>query len=275
MKKTVWLLVVLMVACGGEDSGVGKATETLCSIAEQTDGSKLITCDDGTSAVLRDGVDGLAGRDGVDGMDGAPGPVGPAGVVPSVCPNGAVSGSYTIENLASVANLAACRIITGDLEIKTVGFQKVSLPDLVTVQGRLIIEGSDSRNGDLTVLELPALARVGTLNVLYTSLRELELPELQQVEYVLVAANPGLAAIDAPKLTTVRVTLQIAVNNRLTAISMPALSDGFGLNSTGGGGQFNVFSNALLPACQAQALLNQLSVVPVASNTTGNLGTCP
>jgi hypothetical protein len=282
MKKTVWLLVVLMVACGGEDSGVGKATETLCSIAEQTDGSKLITCDDGTSAVLRDGVDGLAGRDGVDGvdgvngrdgvdgMDGLPGPIGPVGP-PSIdfCPSGVVDGGYTINNFAEALAIANCRIVTGDLNIRTVGFQSLAFPNLVSVQGLLNIEGSTSRNGDLINLSMPALVTVGSMRVVSTSLRMLDLPSLLRAPAINWSGNPQLKTISAPMLDSSPSSFQIAGNAVLVDVMLPLLINGPVSNA------FSVSGNPLLPACQAQDLLDQLLVAPPSSDITGNLGTCP
>jgi hypothetical protein len=43
---------------------------TSCSVLDHGDGTKTLTCTDGTSAVIRDGVDGVDGSDGQDGSGG-------------------------------------------------------------------------------------------------------------------------------------------------------------------------------------------------------------
>lgn len=48
---------------------------TSCTVTDTPEGAR-IDCDDGTSAVLKDGVDGVDGVDGTDGAYGATGPTG-------------------------------------------------------------------------------------------------------------------------------------------------------------------------------------------------------
>jgi len=95
---TAALLLPLLMACGPapsctlSDNGDGTRTMTCpdgtsmqlvstdgsvgCNVRENADGSKTITCTDGSEVTVRDGRDG---EDGKDGLQGAPGPVGPVG----------------------------------------------------------------------------------------------------------------------------------------------------------------------------------------------------
>lgn len=75
------VLCLCASACGAGGGGDGVATtsEPLCKIADQDDGSKLITCDDGTEAIVRDGVNGTKGDRGPKGDPGTPGARGPTG----------------------------------------------------------------------------------------------------------------------------------------------------------------------------------------------------
>lgn len=116
-------LFLVAVGCGSpqtdgpdptdEGGGVGVTSDPLCKIEDNDDGSKTITCDDGTMSIVRDGEDGSScsvedngdgtktiacedgttvtvsdgmsgsdgapGRDGQDGDDGAPGEDGADG----------------------------------------------------------------------------------------------------------------------------------------------------------------------------------------------------
>ncbi|MCP4806481.1 MAG: hypothetical protein GY884_14160, partial [Proteobacteria bacterium] len=49
-------------------SGASDGQALGCSIEDMGDGSKLLSCDDGTEAWIHDGVDGLVGTDGAGGM---------------------------------------------------------------------------------------------------------------------------------------------------------------------------------------------------------------
>ena len=69
MQKNPWFLagafVVAATACGGGKDG---ADGTSCSVEDTSDGTKTITCTDGTSAVI---ANGKAGGDGQNGADGS------------------------------------------------------------------------------------------------------------------------------------------------------------------------------------------------------------
>jgi len=261
-------------ANGGPGGKVGVSVEALCKIEDNGDGSKLITCDDGTSATVRDGVDGadgkngapgspgLNGKDGADGLNGAVGSTGATGpkgdkgdqglkgdngdkgatgaAAGSPCPAGVIEGSYTAENAVDLAAILNCTDITGNLTVASPGTPSVPLPNLITVGGSLSISGAQ-----ITSVTLTSLQSARRVNISNTAITALALPVLTTASYDFrVTVNQTLASLSAPLLTTV--------------------VDGF-----------YVSNNPLLPNCQATAIYAQITVTPAMFQINSNLGTCP
>lgn len=216
---------------GSRDAGPGPSTtaDALCGVETQDDGSKLITCDDGTTAIVRDGTDGAQGAKGEPGPKGDPGKDGascsvedngdgtkiitctdgtkvtvadgakgePGPVPESACPMGVVDGDYTVENSIDAALIAGCTAISGKLTVA--GVSKLSLPALTSV-GAL----TASNNLALTHLGLTGLTTVGG--------------------DLLVRENPALTSLDLPALTTVGEDIIVSGSPMLTSLSLPMLS---------------------------------------------------
>ncbi len=60
--------------------GADGTTGDSCTVTDNGDGTKTITCEDGTSVTVSDGTDGEKGESGTDGTDGADGADGTNGV---------------------------------------------------------------------------------------------------------------------------------------------------------------------------------------------------
>jgi hypothetical protein len=82
--------VVFMLVLYGCGASNGKS----CTVADNGDGTKTISCEDGASVTVSDGVDGTNGTDGTNGMDGNDGTDGTDGSSCSVVDNG--DGTKTI-----------------------------------------------------------------------------------------------------------------------------------------------------------------------------------
>jgi OmcA/MtrC family decaheme c-type cytochrome len=65
-------LVVVMVGCTGPKGDTGPAG-TPCAVTSNTDGTKTITCPDGTTATVANGSNGTNGTNGTNGSNGAAG----------------------------------------------------------------------------------------------------------------------------------------------------------------------------------------------------------
>ncbi len=79
------VLVFSFSGCAGGDS---------CSVVDNGDGTATISCDDGTTVTVNDGMDGIDGTNGTNGTDGAAGLPGMAGTSCTVMDNG--DGTRTI-----------------------------------------------------------------------------------------------------------------------------------------------------------------------------------
>lgn len=73
----------------GSDGNVGVATETLCSVKDNADGTKTITCDDGSESVVTNGQ---------DGADGAALLISVSEATPSECPTGGKDIAMGLDN---------------------------------------------------------------------------------------------------------------------------------------------------------------------------------
>jgi hypothetical protein len=120
-------------------------------------------------------------------------------------------------------------------------------------------------------LSVPVLATVGGLYVQFTTaLTSLSLPALTSVSGILqVYDNAALTNVSLPALTSVSGDFQVTENTALTSMSLPVL--------TTVGGVFRVENSFALPACQAQAVRDQLISFAETTTISGNddAGTCP
>lgn len=281
-----------LLSCGSEAPADG------CSIAENTDGTKTLSCSDGTSATIRDGERGPEGSPGVPGAPGEPGADAPAP------PCTTLSGDVTLAGNADAAYLAAlgCTVITGTLKIDAPGFalgassNDLVLPGVISVGGLNVYQ-----NAALGSLRLPALRAI-TKDTVGLHLRDnpglttVSLPSLETGFAVQVNGNPVLTALELPALTTtegVAGDLSVFDNAALETISLPALTSvsGFlGVNTNPAlttldlpalvsvGGAMQVVDNALLRQCLVDAIKNRLTSGPASYTAYGNGGTpntCP
>lgn len=60
-------------------AGIPGPAGSSCSVVDNGNGTKILTCEDGTTVLVTDGIPGPAGADGVAGVDGPPGADGPPG----------------------------------------------------------------------------------------------------------------------------------------------------------------------------------------------------
>lgn len=282
------VLGLCLAACGGESAPVesstsdgarngsgrtGVAVEALCSIQDQGDGSKLITCDDGTEAVVRDGTDGVDGRDGRDGRDGvdgvpgadgaegasgsdgdpgdkgdtgdvgSQGPAGPAGPG-NPCPTGTLEGSYIADNATDLTAIETCTEVLGNLTINTMGVPEVLLPNLVIVNGDIAITGLMSADTTPMPVDLSALVTARSLTVQDTNALSLDLPMLAtSVAGFKVRGNPYLKKVTAALLNEVGFEgafgwpgfgdFRVSSNIELTTLTMPNFTKGPVTGTTG------------------------------------------
>jgi hypothetical protein len=110
----------------------------------------------------------------------------------------------------------------------------------------------------------------GNLGISVAGLSNISLPNLVSLQGQLaVNLSAGTTSVSFPGLTSVG-SLQLASNPNLTSINFPAL--------TSVGSFVSITNNSLLPTCQAQALVAQLSSPPPGGVTiSGNndAGICP
>jgi len=71
----VGAVALLAMGCSGDQGPSGSS----CTVSDNGDGTKTISCEDGTSVTISDGVDGQNGQDGQDGADGQDGTDGQDG----------------------------------------------------------------------------------------------------------------------------------------------------------------------------------------------------
>ena len=108
MKRSLFTLFVLSaLACAGPagDPGANGEDGSSCSVSANTDGTRTITCEDGTTATVSDGAPGEVGETGATGETGAvgeTGETGAAGTSCSVVDNGDGSKTITCEDGTSV-----------------------------------------------------------------------------------------------------------------------------------------------------------------------------
>lgn len=178
------VFVLSTAACSGDNDGGS------CTVTDNGDGSKTISCDDGTSVTVNDGQNGNDGQDGrttlvlnvvleqgdshcptggiavMTGIDSDANGLLEGGEIAStsyLCngqdttpPTGILQGSYTIHNNLDAYLISAITEITGDLIVEAPGLTSLDLTALTSIGGDLKIQTTD-----LTSLALPALTSVG------------------------------------------------------------------------------------------------------------------
>jgi hypothetical protein len=237
---------------------------------------------------------GGASGGGTDANGGATtaGSAGTAATV-RVCGDGF---STVIADADDVAAIVDCTTIFGNLIVSNTTLTSLSLPNLVEVDGffncqlnpaltsvslpalTTIGHVAFSGNEELTSLNLPNLATAGGMSIFVNKLTSLSLPKLVSValefDFVVVSGTadpltslslPELATVGTefgvrhtllltdltlPKLATVGGGFQVEGNFALTNLTAPALATVQG---------FRIMANPVLPTCQVQALLQQLT----------------
>lgn len=121
-----------------------------------------------------------------------------------------------------VASLTKLDSITGDLVVgPTVGVESISLSELRSVDGAIVVMGNGSMHG----LFLPRLERAGRITVEgNVSLTSIAMPRLERVAGgISISDNHDLEVIDAQALATVGGDLVIANHPELTVLEFGAL----------------------------------------------------
>ena len=234
-----------------------------CTATTQGDGIVLLTCEDGTTAIVESGTDG---RDGVQGSAGLAGPAGPAGPdgpagetgpqgastltllkmddesAGDNCPQGGVRVSAGVDDDAD-GTLDADEVdeekfvcngdgqpVTGVLEgsivlRNTQDMLRYSRFDTVT--DTVIVESG------LAFIELPALIDVGALKVDgvgwgddgFETIRRIRLTGLQQVNGdVYVNKTPQMRELELPALEAIYGDLMVWNNKNLDTLDLGSLT---------------------------------------------------
>lgn len=164
----------------------------------------------------------------------------------------------------------------GRVTVETCGvLTHVSLP-LVASSSLLV-----RNNLMLTMLSAPKLKGATYLSVIHnSSLKSLALPALATADNALdIFFNDALETVNLPALASVGLEaeapassevvagLRVASNASLTSVTAP------GLTKVANG--FEISGNTKLPTCQAQAILDQVTLTDATPKIEGNMGTCP
>lgn len=125
-------IVLFVASCGVEP----------CTIADNSDGTKTITCADGSSATMGDDRD-CSVTDNGEGTKTIACDDGTSARVLVLPQGGILNGSYTIQNELDLALLADVTEITGRLTIDApAGLESVALPALVSIGEDLFGQGT-------------------------------------------------------------------------------------------------------------------------------------
>lgn len=284
MRRYVWV-VCLWLGCREPVEPPPAAPSSLLALTPELPGAN---CPNGGTAItsgLDDNNDGILQAqeidstafvcNGVNGQDSG-GLFGPV-----------LKGSFTIQNELDLAAMAGVQTVTGDLRLgNTPGIDTISLPNLQEIQGNLtggggsatldlpalisIGEGWSSFSQDLQSISAPALLSVGgTVEFHCSSLQTIELPALQTVGARLEIDGDMLQDLAFVSLQSVGNDLIIGQLALLRSLDLPALQTVLG--------RVLINLNPLLPTCQAQAIVDQLTNAPVSINITGDdvAGVCP
>jgi hypothetical protein len=156
-----------------------------------------------------------------------------------------IEGNYTIENGMDIALLQGVTEITGDVTFFRTALTTVSLPDLVTIGGHLVLE----KNYTLTTVNLPALETIGGHAIINEepngALSLLDNETLASIDMHSLRSIEGALRIDGNAFTTTAWLDALetvggivrARGAKLTAISFPALTSVAGLGGFGSSGE--------------------------------------
>jgi hypothetical protein len=205
-----------------------------------------------------------------------------------VCP-----GDYPIQDEDSIAAIVDCTTITGNLIVSNTTLTSLSLPNLIQVDGffncqvngaltsvslpalTTIGHVAFTGNEQLTSLNLPNLATANGMTLFVDKLTSLSLPKLVSILNELdfeVLGNTPLTSLSLPELATVT-DFTVRGTLLLTDLALPKLAtvDGFRVDENAAltsltapalatvQTNFRVVANPMLPTCQVQALLQQLT----------------
>lgn len=205
-----------------------------------------------------------------------------------------LKGSFTIQNELDLAAMNGVQTVTGNLTLVGVGLSAISLPDLEEVQGSLLVSAQG-----IATIDLPFLGSIGEDLSVFPSadLQELSLPGLLSVGRDVNMSGsfgggfPVLQTLDIDLLQTVGRDVSITFLALPQDLSIPSLQstgsltigefpllrtiDLPALQAVPNG--FTIGDNPLLPTCQAQAILDQLTTAPLSFDISGNnaAGACP
>ncbi|HEX2881889.1 MAG TPA: hypothetical protein VHO25_20350 [Polyangiaceae bacterium] len=270
--------ILLLVGCDGGGSDDGGAANAAGSAGVGTVG----------------GTSGTTGGSAGMNAGGAMGAGGSAATA-RVCGDGS-STSYTIDDADDIAAIVDCTTMNGNLIVSDTMLTSLSLPNLVEIEGffncqlnpvltsvslpALTTTGhiAFSGNEELTSLNLSNLATAGGMTVFVNKLTSLSLPKLVSValefDFVVVSgtADP-LTSLSLPELATVGSIFSVRHTLLLTELALPKLATVGDFTVEGNNaltnltapalatvqGGVRILSNPVLPTCQVQALLQQLS----------------
>jgi hypothetical protein len=209
---------------------------------------------------------------------------GPDPAPVSACPDGgAVTGAVDIRAAGALATMAGCTSVEGSLTVMD--------SSLTTLAG---LESLTSVGGDLVILNNSALTNLDALHALTTVGAEVRVQDNAKLTSVgglgaltsipgslMVYRNAALTTLSLASLTSVAsgplnnphhmgplsLQLYVSTNNAMTSLNLPALT------FVGPNG-LQIYDNAALPQCQADALATQLATTCNCDRNTGTAG-CP
>lgn len=210
------------------------ANGSSCSVADNENGTKTITCEDGTNAIVSDGSAGADGKTCTvtDNGDGTATLVCTDGTQAIVATpfSGVLEGDYSIKNSLDVALIRNVTEINGDLIIgPNSNPTEIVLPDLEVVQG-------DFEGGSMfgvTTLSMPNLNEVGG----WMSIGQTDLVDLS-----------GLADLTSAG------RLSVFGNASLTSLGLSSLASITGVDE-----MVSISDNPILAECEVDALADQLT----------------
>jgi hypothetical protein len=206
-------LSLFVTACGSSASKP-------CTVTDHGDGTKTISCPDGSTADFSDGSDGAKGSDGTNGSSATPLLIRlddePAG---DLCNGGGTAvhagldtnGNGTLDDDEITQTTYVCNAPAADM---------AGLARPTTLSGTITIHNS------LDVAALVGITRItGDLLVDAPGMLELAIPDLTRVDgAVVVANNASLTTVALPKLALVGTTVRITGDDGLTTLDLGALT---------------------------------------------------
>jgi hypothetical protein len=194
------------------------AVLSACSTDERPSGD---AGEGGTGAgISASSTGGTAGDPPQAGMSSAPGVDHDAAITEAIPAGNVFTGDFIVSDADSIARLADYHEITGSLTVRENRLEVLSLPALVTVGGRIEIDGNTS----LTRIELPALRSASSIRINgHEALEELDLSGLQTLSDPDAYDENGapINSLTSESLGALTVTF-----STLTSIDLPKLTQG-------------------------------------------------